>query len=63
VVKKNATVLRKLRTWLRSAGEYLDQTPTLIIDDEADQSTVATTKINPLLFDVLFPNGLRARAS
>ncbi|MEJ8280881.1 Z1 domain-containing protein [Pseudonocardia spirodelae] len=53
VVKKNATVLRKLRNWLASAGEYLDRCPTLIIDDEADQSTVATTKINPLLFDVL----------
>lgn len=53
VVKKNATVLRKLRTWLASAGEYLDRCPTLIIDDEADQSTVATTRINPLLFDVL----------
>ena len=53
VVKKNAAVLRKLRTWLASAGEYLDKCPTLIIDDEADQSTVATTKINPLLYDVL----------
>lgn len=53
VVKKNAAVLRKLRNWLASAGEYLDQCPTLIIDDEADQSTVATAKINPLLFEVL----------
>lgn len=53
VVKKNATVLRKLRDWLATAGEYLDKCPTLIVDDEADQSTVATSKINPLLFDVL----------
>ena len=53
VVKKNGVVLRKLRDWLSSAGEYLDKCPTLIIDDEADQSTVATTKINPLLFEVL----------
>ncbi|GJF03415.1 Z1 domain-containing protein [Pseudonocardia sp. D17] len=53
VVKKNAAVLRKLSKWLGSAGEYLDKCPTLIIDDEADQSTVATTKINPLLYDVL----------
>lgn len=53
VVKKNAAVLRKLSKWLGSAGEYLDRCPTLIIDDEADQSTVATTKINPLLYDVL----------
>jgi len=53
VVKKNATVLRKLRTWLAGAGDYLKQCPTLIIDDEADQSTVATKKINPLLRDVI----------
>ncbi|MGY1813286.1 Z1 domain-containing protein [Blastococcus sp. SYSU D00820] len=53
VVKKNAAVLRKLRTWLGKAGEYLENCPTLIIDDEADQSTVATAKINPLLYDVL----------
>lgn len=53
VVKKNAAVLRKLRTWLGKAGEYLEDCPTLIIDDEADQSTVATAKINPLLYDVL----------
>ncbi|MCZ4569766.1 Z1 domain-containing protein [Rhodococcus erythropolis] len=53
VVKKNSVVLRKLSKWLGSAGEYLDKCPTLIIDDEADQSTVATPKINPLLYDVL----------
>lgn len=53
VVKKNAAVLRKLEDWLGRAGEYLDKCPTLIIDDEADQSTVATKKINPLLFGVL----------
>jgi hypothetical protein len=52
VVKKNATVLRKLRTWLAGAGEFLEQCPTLIIDDEADQSTIATKKITPLLHDV-----------
>jgi hypothetical protein len=53
VVKKNAAVLRKLRNWLASAGEHLDKCPTLIVDDEADQSTVATIKIRPLLHDVL----------
>ncbi|MHC1558096.1 Z1 domain-containing protein [Actinomycetospora sp. C-140] len=53
VVKKNAPVLRKLSAWLSSAGEYLEKCPTLIIDDEADQSTVATNEINPLLFGVL----------
>ncbi|SHK41409.1 Z1 domain-containing protein [Pseudonocardia thermophila] len=53
VVKKNAVVLRKLSKWLGSAGEFLDKCPTLIIDDEADQSTVATAKINPLLNELL----------
>lgn len=49
VVKKNATVLRKLSKWLENAGQYLDNCPTLIIDDEADQATVATKSINPLI--------------
>ncbi|MFF0487451.1 Z1 domain-containing protein [Nocardia sp. NPDC004068] len=53
VVKKNATVLRKLVQWLRAAREYLGDTPTLIIDDEADQATVATNTINPLILDML----------
>jgi hypothetical protein len=53
VVKKNAAVLRKLRDWLAKGGDYLAGTPTLIIDDEADQSTVATAKINPLLYQVM----------
>ncbi|GAA1840590.1 Z1 domain-containing protein [Pseudonocardia alni subsp. carboxydivorans] len=53
VVKKNAAVLRKLRDWLAKGGDYLARTPTLIIDDEADQSTVATAKINPLLYEVM----------
>lgn len=53
VVKKNAVVLRKLRDWLAKGGDHLAGTPTLIIDDEADQSTVATAKINPLLHQVM----------
>lgn len=53
VVKKNASVLRKLRDWLGDASGFLENCPTLIIDDEADQSTVATKKINPLLNDVI----------
>jgi hypothetical protein len=53
VVKKNATVLRKLDAWLSTAHEYLENCPTLVIDDEADQSTVATKTINPLLYKVL----------
>lgn len=53
VVKKNAVVLRKLYRWLDGARQQLEQCPTLIIDDEADQSTVATKKINPLLAKVV----------
>lgn len=53
VVKKNAAVLRRLSRWLSTAHEYLENCPTLIIDDEADQSTVATKTINPLLYGVL----------
>lgn len=53
VVKKNATVLRKLSTWLKKAGAYLQDCPTLVIDDEADQATVATKSINPLIRGVL----------
>lgn len=41
VVKKNATVLRRLNQWLanRPAGAHL---PVLIIDDEADQASINT---------------------
>lgn len=53
VVKKNGPVLRKLRDWLEEAREQLVNCPTLIIDDEADQATVATRKINPLIRDVI----------
>ncbi|MGW6920973.1 Z1 domain-containing protein [Streptomyces sp. NPDC054950] len=53
VVKKNAIVLRKLRDWLEQAQEQLGNCPTLIIDDEADQATLATRKINPLIRDVI----------
>ncbi|WP_432492702.1 Z1 domain-containing protein [Kineococcus auxinigenes] len=53
VVKKNAPVLRKLKRWLKSASQHLDNVPTLIIDDEADQATVATKTINPLISDIL----------
>ncbi|QNS05998.1 Z1 domain-containing protein [Streptomyces xanthii] len=49
VVKKNATVLRKLAKWLEGAESYLEGCPALIIDDEADQATVATKSINPLI--------------
>ncbi|MFI7666554.1 Z1 domain-containing protein [Nocardia sp. NPDC049526] len=53
VVKKNATVLRKLVKWLADASEYLADCPALIIDDEADQATVATKSINPLIRQIL----------
>ncbi|MEU5700849.1 Z1 domain-containing protein [Streptomyces aurantiacus] len=53
VVKKNATVLRKLARWLEEASDYLEDCPALIIDDEADQATVATKSINPLIRDIM----------
>lgn len=53
VVKKNATVLRKLAQWLEKAADYLQDCPALIIDDEADQATVATKSINPLILSIM----------
>ncbi|MFF4163463.1 Z1 domain-containing protein [Streptomyces sp. NPDC001741] len=53
VVKKNATVLRKLAKWLDKASDYLADCPALIIDDEADQATVATKSINPLILSIM----------
>ena len=53
VIKKNHTVLRKFNAWLDSASEYLKDCPALIIDDEADQATVATNTINPLIREIL----------
>lgn len=53
VVKKNATVLRKLAGWLDQASDYLKDCPALIIDDEADQATVATKSINPLILSIM----------
>ncbi|MFE2478158.1 Z1 domain-containing protein [Streptomyces sp. NPDC059389] len=53
VVKKNAAVLRKLSRWLDSASDYLKDCPALIIDDEADQATVATKSINPLILSIM----------
>lgn len=49
VIKKNSAPLTKLRKWLHDAKEYLGNCPALVIDDEADQATVATKKINPLM--------------
>ncbi|MEU2148752.1 Z1 domain-containing protein [Streptomyces globisporus] len=53
VVKKNATVLRKLAKWLDKASDYLADCPALIIDDEADQATVETKSINPLILSIM----------
>ncbi|MFE5240127.1 MULTISPECIES: Z1 domain-containing protein [unclassified Streptomyces] len=53
VVKKNATVLRKLAKWLDKASDQLADCPALIIDDEADQATVATKSINPLILSIM----------
>lgn len=45
VVKKNATVLKKLIAWLKSASpEVLRLCPFLIIDDEADEASINTAK-------------------
>lgn len=53
VIKKNATVLRKFAKWLDSASAYLQDCPALVIDDEADQATVATKRINPRIREIL----------
>lgn len=53
VIKKNPRVLRKFSAWLKTAAEYLEDCPALIIDDEADQATVATKTINPLICGIL----------
>ncbi|GAA1030533.1 MULTISPECIES: Z1 domain-containing protein [Amycolatopsis] len=53
VIKKNPRVLEKFSAWLETAAAYLSDCPALIIDDEADQATVATDKINPLICEIL----------
>lgn len=51
VVKKNQAVLLKLIDWLDkpSGRKALNSASVLIIDDEADQASVATKTINPLI--------------
>ena len=51
IVKKNAAVLRRLVKWLESqpGQQALRKISVLIIDDEADQASVATGAINPLI--------------
>lgn len=55
VVKKNATVVRRLDRWLQPAVKQraLADVPTLIIDDEADQASVETSSINPLIRSII----------
>ncbi|MGH4000938.1 MAG: Z1 domain-containing protein [Pseudonocardiaceae bacterium] len=55
VVKKNTSVLKRLVRWLeRPDGRRALQTArVLIVDDEADQASVATTSINPLIMRLM----------
>ncbi|MGI8665548.1 MAG: Z1 domain-containing protein [Jatrophihabitans sp.] len=72
IVKKNASVLRRLVRDLKSIRSHLGEIPTLIIDDESDQASVNTsdpkkwqqgqterTTINKLISELL---GLLPRA-
>jgi Z1 domain len=54
IVKKNGMRLNRLKDWLAHANmEVLADCPTMIIDDEADQASVATARINGLIKDLL----------
>jgi hypothetical protein len=55
VVKKNPAVLEKLVTWLdtEAGRRTLREVRVLIVDDEADQASVATPRINPLIMRLL----------
>ena len=55
VVKKNAAVLKRLDKWLQPAVKQraLGDVPTLVIDDEADQASVETRIINPLIRGII----------
>jgi hypothetical protein len=55
VVKKNPTVLTRLINWLgRENGKLaLQHARVLVVDDEADQASVATARINPLITRLL----------
>ncbi|MDO5731322.1 Z1 domain-containing protein [Corynebacterium sphenisci] len=62
VVKKNATVLRKLHAWLETeeTRNALENAKVLVIDDEADQASVETNTIQNLIVDIL---GLMPRST
>ncbi len=55
VVKKNPVVLQRLIKWLSADGakRTLQDLKVLLIDDEADQASVATGRINPLIIALL----------
>lgn len=55
IVKKNAAVLRRLIKWLdtQAGRQALEKCRVLIVDDEADQASVATKSINPLIMKLL----------
>jgi hypothetical protein len=61
VIKKNSTRLDYLLNWLRGAnGDVLLRTPTLIIDDEADEASINAakaknerSKVNGLIVDIV----------
>jgi hypothetical protein len=55
VAKKNPAILRKLIKWLSTptALKALESAPVLVIDDEADQASVATAQTNPLIRKML----------
>ncbi|MFI9836315.1 Z1 domain-containing protein [Nonomuraea sp. NPDC051941] len=55
VAKKQKDVLARLLSWLTRAANdgALANVPALIIDDEADQASVATAKINPQIRSLL----------
>ncbi|MGW5480919.1 Z1 domain-containing protein [Streptomyces sp. NPDC004008] len=53
VVKKNATVLRRLADWLTRASDLLHEFPALVIDMEANQPSVTSTSITPRVRGIL----------
>ncbi|MFJ3338627.1 Z1 domain-containing protein [Streptomyces sp. NPDC086766] len=53
VVKKNATVLRRLVDWLTCTSDLLHEFPALVIDTEANQPSVTSTSITPRVRGIL----------
>src|SRR5690606_37842858 len=53
--KKNAAVLRKVHRWIADAERKggLVKVKALIIDDEADQASIQTKRINPLIYKLI----------